>query len=85
MTEKEQRDAVVEAVANLYQSLSADIHNPGMRAVPIQLPYLGPTRGAMMIVHCQMFEVSYSLYDEALRLDFPPPEVARLLGETEGE
>jgi hypothetical protein len=85
MTEKEQREAVVEAMADLYQRLSSDIHHPYLLAVPIQLAYLGPIRGALMIVCCEEYEVTYSLHDEALRLELPPPAVARLLGEVEGE
>jgi hypothetical protein len=85
MTVKQQREAVVKEVLALYQMLSSDIHNPGLQTIPIHLPYLGPIHGASMIIHCQKYEVSYSMYDVALRLEFPPPEVARLLGETEGE
>ena len=83
MTVKEQREAVVKEVVALYQMLSSDIHNPGLQTIPIHLPYLGPIHGASMIIHCQRYEVSFSLYDVALRLEFPPPEVARLLGEGE--
>lgn len=85
MTEKEQREAVVQAMVDLYKRLASDIHHPNLRAIPIQLAYLGPNDGAAMIVCCQEYEVSYSLHDMGLRLESPPPAVARLLGEGEGE
>lgn len=85
MAAKKQREAVVQAVAALYEHLSSDIHHPGLWAIPIDLQKLGPTRGAMMIVHCQELEVAYVLYDGSIRLESPPPEVARLLGEREGK
>lgn len=85
MTEKEQREAVVEAMATLYQRLSSDIHHPNLLAVPIQLAHLGPIPGALMVICCQEYEVSYSLHDVGLCLESPPPAVARLLGEVEEE
>ena len=73
---------MVDRVVKLYRRLSHEIHHPDVHVVPIKLRFLGPNHGAMMILCCQAYGVKFSLYDEGgARVAWPPPEVARLLGE----
>lgn len=86
LTAKELQDAVIERVVSMYGMLSDDIHNPRLGgAVPILVEFLGPSNAAMMILFCQAYQVKFSVYDSGgARVAWPPPEVARLLGEDEG-
>jgi hypothetical protein len=64
----------------MYQKLSADIHHPGLEAVPIQVRFLGPNHAAMMIRCCEEAVVAYAIYDAGgVHVAAAPPEVARLL------
>lgn len=81
LTPKQLEDAVAREATLMYQKLSADIHNPGLEAVPIQVRLLGPNHAAMMIRCCEEAVVAYAIYDAGgVHVASPPPEVARLLG-----
>lgn len=85
LTREELEDKVVEKVVKMYSDLSDDddIHNRKRGgSVPILVQFMEPCQAAMMIVCCQTLRVTYSVYDSGgARVAWPPPEVARLLGE----
>lgn len=83
LTGKKLANKVAEKVVQMYGDLSDDIHNPKLGgSVPIVVQFMEPCQAAMMILCCQALRVTFSVYDSGgARVAWPPPEVARLLGE----
>ena len=79
LTPKQLEDAVAREATLMYQKLSADVHNPGLEAVPIQVRFLGPNHAAMMIRCCEEAVVAYAIYDAGgVHVASPPPSVIPL-------
>lgn len=82
MTPAQRLDEAAHAMARISEELWADVHNPGLCAVPIKMYALSPNVAAVMIICCREALIAYTMFDKVgVRVQVPPSAVERLLGE----
>ena len=57
------KDAVIEKIQAMYGKISKEIHEPGVKKVPIQLNLLSTAEACMAIHFCEALPVYYEVLD----------------------